>query len=81
MVAVDSPAAVPVPVCSTASPFVLQVIDTETSVELSESGSAPCLGYTEGYAPPEAVGDDGVVNATTDVYALGKVLEKYVSAS
>ena len=48
------------------------------AVELPPSGTAPSRGYTEAYAAPEAVGSDGVVNATTDVFSVGKILKDYV---
>ena len=56
----------------------LHVIDTEMSVVLPTSRAgprtAPSLGYTDEYAAPEALGHHGVVNDTTDVYALGMIL-------
>ena len=59
--------------------YLLHVIDTEMSVALPTSGprTAPSLGYTDEYAAPEALGPRGVVNDTTDVYALGKVLLQF----
>ena len=59
----------------------LVVIDTEMAVKLPPSGTAPSLGYTEHYAAPEAIGDDGVVNATTDIFSAGRILIENVRDS